>query len=44
MVRVFRADSDVDLLVEFEPGSAVGLLALAQMELELSELVGRKVP
>lgn len=39
----FRADSDVDLLVKFEPGSAVGLLALAQMELELSELVGRKV-
>lgn len=38
----FRADSDVDFLVEFEPGTTVGLLALAQMELELSELVGRK--
>ena len=35
-----RDDSDVDLLVEFEPGSRVGLLGLAQME--LSELVGRK--
>lgn len=39
----FRPDSDVDVLVEFEPGHAVGLLGLAGMEQELSELVGRKV-
>lgn len=38
----FRADSDIDLLVKFEPGAKVGLLALAQMELELSELLGRR--
>jgi predicted nucleotidyltransferase len=38
----FRADSDVDFLVEFEPGAAVGLLALSKMEMELGELVGRK--
>jgi predicted nucleotidyltransferase len=38
----FRADSDVDFLVEFEAGTRVGLLGLAQMELELSEIVGRK--
>ncbi|HEX8832176.1 MAG TPA: nucleotidyltransferase domain-containing protein [Longimicrobium sp.] len=38
----FRHDSDVDFLVEFEPGAAVGLLGLAQMELELGDLVGRK--
>ena len=38
----FRDDSDVDLLVEFEPSATVGLLGLAKMELELSELVGRK--
>ena len=35
-----RPDSDIDLLVEFEPGRVPGLLALASMELELSELVG----
>ncbi|HEV8714238.1 MAG TPA: nucleotidyltransferase family protein [Candidatus Binatia bacterium] len=39
----FRPDSDVDVLVEFEPGHAVGLIRLAGMELELSELLGRKV-
>jgi predicted nucleotidyltransferase len=35
-----RLDSDIDLLVEFEPGQVPGLLALASMELELSELLG----
>ena len=35
-----RADSDLDLLVEFDPGQAPGLLGLAAMELELSALVG----
>lgn len=38
----FRDDSDVDFLVEFEAGTTIGLLGLAQMELELSEVVGRK--
>lgn len=39
-----RSDSDIDLLVEFDPGQVPGLLALASMELELSELVdGRRV-
>ena len=33
-------DSDIDLLVEFEPGRVPGLLALASMELELSDLLG----
>jgi uncharacterized protein len=36
----FRPDSDIDLLVEFEPGQVPGLLALASMELELAELLG----
>ncbi|WP_275099784.1 nucleotidyltransferase family protein [Sedimenticola hydrogenitrophicus] len=31
--------SDIDLLVEFEPGNTPGLLALAEMEAELSELM-----
>jgi uncharacterized protein len=39
----FRQDSDVDVLVEFEPRARVGLLALAGMELELSSLLGRRV-
>ena len=40
----FRADSDFDLLVEFDPGRIPGLLGMAGLELELSELlVGRKV-
>lgn len=39
----FRPDSDVDVLVEFEPGYAIGLIRLAGMELELSDILGRKV-
>jgi len=39
-----RPESDVDLLVEFEPGGKPGLIALAGIELELSSLLeGRKV-
>ncbi len=38
----FRPDSDVDVLVEFEPGSVVGLIRLAGIEIELSEILGRK--
>jgi len=36
----FRTDSDVDVLVEFEPGREVGLFRLAAMERELSQLLG----
>lgn len=39
----FTQESDVDVLVEFEPGRVVGLIRLAGMELELSEIIGRKV-
>ena len=35
-----RPDSDVDLLVEFEPNAVPGLLGIAAMELELSALLG----
>jgi len=38
-----RADSDVDLLVEFEPGHTPGLLGIAELELELAPLLGRSV-
>ncbi len=39
----FRPESDVDVLVEFEPGTSAGLIRLAGMELELSALLHRKV-
>ena len=38
----FRPDSDLDVLVEFEPGHTPGL-AFFGMQEELSELLGRKV-
>ena len=39
----FRPDSDVDVLVQFEPGHTVGLLRMAGLEIEFSEILGRKV-
>lgn len=40
----FGPYSDVDVLVEFEPDHVPGLIRLAGMELELSEILGgRKV-
>jgi predicted nucleotidyltransferase len=39
----FSPDSDIDVLVEFEPDACVGLIRLAGMEIELSEILGRKV-
>ncbi len=41
--EAFRPDSDVDLLVEFEPGARVGLFQMVAMEEELSALIGRRV-
>jgi predicted nucleotidyltransferase len=38
-----RPDSDVDLLVEFEPDAVPGLLGLAEIEGRLSDLLGRPV-
>jgi predicted nucleotidyltransferase len=37
-----RPDSDIDLLVEFEPGWEPGLLGLATMEAEMATLLGGK--
>ena len=39
----FTPDSDVDVLVEFEPGTRVGMIRLAGIELELSGILDRKV-
>jgi hypothetical protein len=38
-----RESSDLDLLVEFEPGTRITLLDMARMERELGELIGFKV-
>ncbi len=38
-----RLDSDVDLLVEFDPAHIPSLLGIAGMEIELSDMVGKKV-
>lgn len=37
------SDSDIDLLVEFEPDRVPGLMGIATIELELQTLVGRSV-
>ena len=39
----FGPDSDVDILVEFEPGTRVGLIRLSGLEIELGNIIGRKV-
>ncbi len=36
-------DSDIDLLVEFEQGGTPGLFSIVRMEMELAEVLGRKV-
>jgi predicted nucleotidyltransferase len=40
----FRPESDIDILVEFEPEHIPGLFGMARLERELSQLLGgRKV-
>ena len=39
----FGPDSDVDVLVEFKPGTRIGLIRLMSLEFELGEILGRKV-
>jgi len=38
----FSPQSDIDVLVEFEPGKTPGLLAMVELENELTENFGRK--
>ena len=38
-----HSQSDIDLLVDYHPERKVGLFAIAQMEHELSDLLGRPV-
>jgi predicted nucleotidyltransferase len=37
LTEEFRNESDIDMLVEFEPGKGPGLIGIAGMEIELSE-------
>lgn len=39
----FRDDSDIDVLVEFEPGAIIDLFDIVEMEMTLSEMLGRKI-
>jgi predicted nucleotidyltransferase len=39
----FTSESDLDILVEFDPAHIPGLIRLAGMELELGEILGRKI-
>ena len=39
----FRPDSDVDVLVEFEPEAHVGFMALSRLQRELAALLRRPV-
>jgi uncharacterized protein len=39
----FREDSDIDILVEFEPGAPIGLIEYIRLQNELSDLIGRPV-
>ena len=38
-----REDSDYDLLVEFQPSARIGLIEYSRMQIDLSDLLGRKV-
>ncbi len=39
----FRPESDIDVLVEFDPGHVPSYFELVRMEMDLSEALGRKV-
>jgi uncharacterized protein len=39
----FRPESDIDVLVEFEPEHHIGLFGMASLQMELSAMLGRKV-
>lgn len=39
----FHSDSDIDMLVEFDPDARVGLFSFFALQDELCEMLGRKV-
>jgi predicted nucleotidyltransferase len=39
----FGPDGDIDVLVDFEPDARIGLIRMARMKIDLSDMIGRKV-
>lgn len=39
----FTPESDVDVLVEFEPSKRIGFIGFAGLEIDLGEMLGRRV-
>ena len=39
----FNEDSDIDILVEFDPNAHIGFIRKAAIQIELSALIGRQV-
>jgi len=39
----FGPDSDIDMLVEFEPGARISFFDMVTMEMELTDMMGRQV-
>lgn len=42
LTTAFRKDSDIDLLIEFEPGKTPSLFTIIDFEDELTTILGRK--
>ena len=43
LTKDFRPDSDIDIIVDFSPGSSHTLIHLAQMEEELEHIFNRRI-
>jgi hypothetical protein len=39
----FRPDSDIDILVDFDQEAKMDLIRMAEIEIELSDIIGKKV-
>ncbi len=39
----FNADSDIDVLVDFDAGYKIGYMLMAEIEIKLAEILGRKI-
>ncbi len=39
----FTASSDIDILVEFQPETVIGIIKFTHMQHELEDIIGRKV-
>ena len=43
LTKDFRPDSDIDIIVDFSPGSSHTLIHLAKMEEELEQIFNRRI-